>query len=118
MRGVKASGTLLLAAGLGWMGLAGAQPPTPPKDVPPPRAKEAVRWDSMSLDEMLAIALQNNADLRVAEAKIRDAQVERDRLRLQVVNKVRTQKAAIEAQRDVVKATQNMYDMFTKLGAN
>jgi hypothetical protein len=117
MRGVKVSGTLLLAAGLGWMDLAGAQPPSPPKDVPPPKAKEVVRWDSMSLDEMLTVALQDNADLRVAEAKVRDAQVERDRLRLQVVNKVRTQKAAIEAQRDMVKVTQNVYDMFTKLSA-
>lgn len=116
MRTIAVSGTLMLAAGLGWIGLAGAQAPTPPKeDKAPPKAKEATRLDSMSLDEMLAVALQNNADLRVAEAKIRDAQAERDRLRLQVVNRIRSQKAAVETQRDVVMAVQKMCDMFANL---
>jgi hypothetical protein len=53
----------------------------------------------MTLEEMLALALKNNPDLRVAEAKLREAEAEWNRTRLGVVQKVIAFRAGLEAAR-------------------
>jgi hypothetical protein len=70
---------LLLLAGL----ILGEQPPQKPE------AKEsAPREKPSQLEELLARALKENPDVRVAEAKLREAEAELNRARLQVTQKV------------------------------
>jgi hypothetical protein len=73
---------LLLAA------TAGGQPPSQPKSSPPPREGESKPPAKSKLEEWLAQALQNNADIRVAVAKANEAEAELYRTRLQVMQKV------------------------------
>src|SRR5579883_1482356 len=97
----------------GWMALAAAllipliggnsvigQQPTPkdakpvPKDkpAPPANAKPAPAKPEKSavpsLQELLTQALRENPDIRVAEAKLREAEADLNRTRLQVTRKV------------------------------
>jgi hypothetical protein len=54
------------------------------------------------LEEMLEKALHNNPDVRLAEAKVAEAEAELNRARLQVVQKVASAYQAVEAQRAAV----------------
>jgi hypothetical protein len=66
---------------------AGGQPPSQPKS-PPPKAEASKPPAKSKLEELLAQALQNNADIRVAAAKLNEADAELHRTRLQVMHKV------------------------------
>lgn len=85
---------LLLGAALAW----GQQPASPapvqnaPKDQP---AKS-------KLEEMIEKALHDNPDLRLAEAKLAEAEAELNKARLLVVQKVAAQYQAVEAQKAAV----------------
>ena len=78
-----------LAALLAVAGLVLAQPPT--SSVPPkkdaPAAKEPPKPAPGSLEDTLGKALQNSADIKAAEAKVRDAEAELNRVRQQVLTK-------------------------------
>jgi hypothetical protein len=63
-----------------------ASPATPEKPKP------------SELEQMLTEALVNNPDIRVAEAKLREAEAELNRVRLQVLQKVSTLHHAIQTQ--------------------
>jgi hypothetical protein len=66
---------------------AGGQQPSEPKALPP-KAEAAKPATKSKLEELLAQALQNNADIRVAAAKLNEAEAELQRTRLEVLQKV------------------------------
>ena len=79
---------LLVAANLA---LAQQPPATESKPVQPPAAKEkgpAQKDREPTLEDQLAQALKDNPDIRVAEAKVQEAEAELDRTRLQIAQKV------------------------------
>ena len=70
-----------------------------------------------TLEEMLNKALKDNPDIRVAEAKVREAEAELNRTRLQVTQKVLTfhhsresQKALIKVAEEDLQRIQKLYD--------
>src|SRR5438132_13243758 len=54
----------------------------------PTEASKPKQEKPTALDEMLAKALRDNPDIRVAEAKVREGEAELNRVRLQVMQKV------------------------------
>ncbi len=68
-------------------------------DAPPKADKPA----GPTLEGMLDSALRNNPDIRVAEAKLREAEAELNRIRLQVTQKLITLHNSIGAQKALVK---------------
>jgi hypothetical protein len=56
---------------------------------------------------MLAEALVHNPDIRVAEAKLREAEAELNRVRFQVLQKVSTLYHAVQAQREMIGAAEH-----------
>jgi multidrug resistance efflux pump len=91
-------GTLWLSAGPG-----DAQTPKIQKAVE--KKLENARAEQMaeSLEEMLQQALKNNPDIRVAEAKVRETQAERERTRLYVAGEVQSLLADINAAKNAEK---------------
>jgi BMFP domain-containing protein YqiC len=89
-----------LAALLTYAGMVFGQtgPGKEEKPANPPADKPAKTIEQMSLDELLALALKNNPDLRVADAKVREAEAELNRARLQVTQKVVNARNAIKSQ--------------------
>jgi hypothetical protein len=105
-RGIE---TAALALVVLFSGLAHGQP-APGKDEKPgnaPGDKPAKTLEQMSLEELLTQALKNNPDLRVADAKVREAEAELNRVRLQVTQKVVTARNAIKSQEAKVAAAAN-----------
>lgn len=92
-----------------------------PKDFPPPGVlppKPPPKRDkpsAPSLDEMIATAMKANPDLRVAQAKVAEAEAELYRTRLMVTQKVTTLHRAIAAQRDSVQAAEKNFQQFEKM---
>src|SRR6516165_2271150 len=81
---------LALAAVLTVVCLGYGQPRPEDKDKKPAKSK---------LEEMLEQALANNPDIRVAEARVREAEAKLSKTRLEVTQKVATLYAAIESAR-------------------
>jgi hypothetical protein len=82
----------------------------------PPPDKQEKKGDAPKklspLEEMLAKALQNNPDIHVAEAKVREAEAELSRTRLQVMQKVVALQHGIDIQKAAVeKAKVNLARM-------
>src|SRR5262245_55933437 len=97
-------------------GLAFAQKPGSPDDKP--KAADTGKADKPaagSLEEMLAQALRNNPDIRVAEAKVREAEAELNRTRLQVTQRVVTFRQDLESLRATVREAQARLDRLTQL---
>jgi hypothetical protein len=68
-----------------------AQAPAPGTKEGPKEEKkkaDAPKLSTLKLEEMLDRALKNNPDIRVAESKVREAEAELNRTRLQVMQKV------------------------------
>jgi hypothetical protein len=88
----KVSINALAGAGLLVLALAvtagGQQPTGSDQKSPPPKAETDKPATKSKLEELLAQALQNNADIRVAAAKVNEAEAELQRTRLQVMQKV------------------------------
>jgi hypothetical protein len=74
----------------------GAGPQPPPAK---PKDKEPTQGDKAPLEDLLAQALKDNPDIRVAEARVQKAEAELNRTRLQVMQKV----AAFDAARKVAR---------------
>jgi hypothetical protein len=87
--------------------------PKQPDKKPKPDKPEA-----KSLADLLAEALKNNPDLRVAEAKLREADAELNRTRLQVMQKVVAFHHALESQKIRVKLAEADADRAKILAAN
>jgi hypothetical protein len=88
---------LLLGLGIGWLAAAwvvdAKEPNKPEKDAPKAKPGEA------ALADLLAEALKNNPDLRVAEAKLLEAEAELRRTRLQVTQKIVATHSGLAAQK-------------------
>lgn len=86
---------------------ASAEPTAAPKSAVP-----------ATLDEMLAKALKDNPDLRVAEAKLREADAELNRTRLQVMQKVVLYYRNVEANKALVEHAEKDFEMYQKIYKN
>ena len=71
---------------------------------------------AMTLEELLQKALQDNPDLRVAESKLREAEAELNRTRLQVLQKVARIHQEIALARAVVKDAETQLARINALG--
>src|SRR5262249_19275307 len=71
-----------------------------------------------TLEEMLNKALKDNPDIRVAEAKVREAEAELNRTRLQVTQKVLAFHHARESQKALIKVAEEDLQRVQKLEAN
>lgn len=67
------------------------------------------------LEELLAEALKHNADIRVAEAKLAEANAELNRTRVEVTQKVVTLYHAIQSQKALVEYEQQKFTRFKEL---
>lgn len=77
-----------------------AQPPA----ATAPAAKPAEVKKPLTVEQMIAIALASNPDIRAAEAKLAQVQVERDRVRLDVVRRIRSHEASLASLKAALKA--------------
>ena len=73
------------------------QPAAPPKDPKEKKAEQAPQPGS--LEDLLSQALRNNPDIRVAEAKVREAEAELQRTRIATAQKMAVLHASIEIAR-------------------
>lgn len=71
-----------------------------------------------TLEEMLNKALKDNPDIRVAEAKVREAEAELNRTRLQVTQKVLTIHHSRESQKALIKVAEEDLQRVQKLEAS
>ena len=108
----KVGKTLALALVLGGVGFALAQSPPPPAQ---PGQPQKPKPKKSKLEEMLAEALRNNADIRVAAAKLAEAEAELTRTRVQVTQQVVTLHHAIQSQKATVDFEQRQYDRYKDL---
>jgi hypothetical protein len=79
-------------------------------------AKKEKDLKKMTLDELLAKALKDNPDLRVAEAKVREAEAELNRTRLQVLQKVAKVYQEIALARQIVDGETRQLERLKALG--
>jgi hypothetical protein len=63
-----------------------------------------------SLEAVLTDALKSNPDIRVAEAKVREAEAELNKIRLQVLQRVVALHQAVESQKEALKNAQSQYE--------
>jgi hypothetical protein len=83
-----------------------------------PRAEQSKQKSpptKSKLEEMLTDALKNNPDIRVAAAKLAEADAELNRTRLQVVQKVVTLYHAIETQKKAIALEERKYKRIAEL---
>ncbi|HEY7327142.1 MAG TPA: hypothetical protein VH592_05870 [Gemmataceae bacterium] len=93
----------------------GVRPQAPGSpDVPRPQKVKAAP-DKSKLEDMLAEALRNNPDIRVAAAKLAEAEAKLNRTRVQVTQQVVTLYQSIVSQRALVEVSQKKYDRLTEL---
>lgn len=110
--------SLALVLLLGSVGVA-QQPGTVAKDrenaKPAPQAKPKAPTEKSKLEGMLADALKNNPDIRVAAANVALADAELNRTRLQVTQKILTLYHAIQSQKATVEYEQKQYERMQAL---
>lgn len=82
------------------------------------RGKQKPSQAKSKLEEMLTEALKNNPDIRVAAAKLAEADAELNRTRLQVMQKVVTVYYAIETQKKTVEHQESRYKRLAELNKN
>ena len=83
----------------------------PPKPAPTQKAAPAEKTPS-KLEELIAQALRENPDVRVAEAKLRESEAELNRVRLQAIQKVVSLQNTIEAASAKVDQSQAAYETY------
>src|SRR5689334_14434601 len=96
--------TVRLAALLAVLLGAAAMADDPAKPADP--NKPAEQKKPSQLEELIAQALRDNPDIRVAEAKTREAEAELSRVRLQVIQKVVAHQHTVETLEGAVKAAE------------
>lgn len=72
-------------------------------------AEARLRVSETSLDSLLAQALKNNPDIRVAESKLREAEAELNRVRLQVSQKLVAQQREIAVSKAAIQQVEAEY---------
>jgi hypothetical protein len=103
--------TAALALLLTGAALAPGQAPAKPAETP----KEAPA--KSKLEEMLAQALKDNPDIRVAAAKLAEAEAELNRVRLQVAQKVVAYHSALDLARSDLRAAEAALARLDRLGS-
>jgi hypothetical protein len=83
-----------------------------------PGGQPASKQAEPTLEEMLNKALKDNPDIRVAEAKAREADAELNRTRLQVTQKVLAFHHSRESQKAIIKVAEEDLQRIQKLEAN
>jgi len=108
---------LLLGAALASCQQPGPSPPKTEKtpDVKVPDVKD--QPDKSKLEEMIEKALKDNPDLRLAQAKLAEAEAELNRARLLVAQNVAVQYHAVEAQKAAVQSAISELKRMKQLGA-
>jgi hypothetical protein len=81
-------------------------------------AKKEKDLKKMTLDELLAKALKDNPDLRVAEAKVREAEAELNRTRVHLLQKVAKQFEEIAANREIATEARRRLETETKISSS
>jgi hypothetical protein len=127
---VVSSGIVLGAIVVIWLisieSSAAQQPPAPAQDKNADPASgqktrevaKPVKAAEPSLEEMLKKALKDNPDIRVAEAKVREADAELNRTRLQVTQKVLAFHHSRESQKAIIKVAEDDLQRIQKLEAS
>jgi hypothetical protein len=82
------------------------------------RQQPAGKPSEPTLEEMLQKALKDNPDIRVAEAKVREADAELNRTRLQVTQKVLAFHHSRESQKAIIKVAEEDLQRIQKLEAS
>lgn len=80
--------------------------------------KRAEHLKKASLEELLELTLKNNPDIHVAESKLRDAEAELHRTRLQALHKVVAAHQAVQAHKAVLKEAEIRYERARRLHAS
>ncbi len=81
----------------------------------PPKQKQKAAPEKSKLEEMLAEALKNNPDIRVAAAKLAEAEAELNRTRVQVTQKVVALHAAIASKKAEVAYREKQFGRYQAL---
>ncbi|HTU90126.1 MAG TPA: hypothetical protein VMF69_08635 [Gemmataceae bacterium] len=121
--------TLALALVLALAGMTAAQQPGGPpgrsgkgsggpSGMPGSPPKQKAAPEKSKLEEMLAEALKNNPDIRVAAAKLAEADAQLNRARMQVMQKVLVLHAALASQKAEVAYQQKQYERYKGLEAS
>jgi hypothetical protein len=82
------------------------------------QAVKPAKFAEPTLEEMLQKAMKDNPDIRVAEAKVREADAELNRTRLQVTQKVLAYHHSRESQKAIVKVAEDDLQRIQKLEAS
>jgi hypothetical protein len=101
----KALPPLGLAILLVWAASGDAQqtaPTTKTEPKTPPRHPAPKKESALTLEQLLSKALKDNPDIRVAESKLREAEAELNRTRLQVTQKAVTLHQSLERQKGLI----------------
>jgi hypothetical protein len=101
--------TVTLLALLAYCNGAVGQPPAPDKDTGPKGKSPATQKKEapLGLEELLSRALKENPDIRVAEAKTREAEAELNRVRMLVMQKVVKAHQEVLVRRAAVKTAED-----------
>jgi hypothetical protein len=94
-----------------------AQPPAVEKGKAPATSqpKAPAKTDLNSLEALIADALKSHPDLRVAEAKVRDAEAALNQTRFQIIRQVTTAYTAAQEAKSTLKAAELLMDYHTRL---
>jgi hypothetical protein len=95
----------------GGRGAHGQQPTTSEKNAPESKPTST----KSKLEDLLAQALKDNPDIRVATAKLSEAEAELNRVRLQVLQKVITLQRALERAQEDVQTRQKEFERKSEL---
>jgi hypothetical protein len=88
---------------------AGSQNPGPAAAEKPAQPENKEKPAAPTLEELIAQALKNNPDIRVAEAKLRETEAELNRTQLLVTQKVVTLQKGIEVQKGLVAQAEQIF---------
>lgn len=116
----------VLVAGSAWLSRSTAQQATSSaqekkpatNSSPGPNQAKTAKQVEPTLEEMLNKALKDNPDIRVAEAKVREAEAELNRTRLQVTQKVLAFHHSRESQKAIIKVAEEDLQRIQKLEAS
>lgn len=96
-------------------GFAPGQPPSSPRKATPPKPAPADpnkgASQTLTLEKMLTQALRNNPDVRIAQAKLREAEANLNQVQLQVAQKAVQLQQDLEAARKQVVALQERVNL-------
>jgi hypothetical protein len=111
-----------LAALVAAAGIVVAQPPAktdpaPKKDAPPAK-KEPAKPAPGSLEDTLEKALRNSADIKAAEAKVREAEAELNRVRQQVLTKATALHADLNVAKRMLAVAEQTLAIQERMAAN